>query len=73
MSAKRYEDEFMREAVQQVTERGAAGEVAALLGVSAWSLHRWVKDLGQPAQRRVETLEQGAEIRRLKAELKRVT
>ena len=74
MSAKRYTDEFKREAVKQVTERGhAASEVAARLGVSAWSLHRWVKDLGQPAQRRAEALEQGAEIRRLKAELKRVT
>jgi transposase len=51
MSGKRYTDEFKREAVKQVTERGhPAAEVAARLGVSAWSLHRWIKEQRQPVE-----------------------
>ena len=49
MSGKRYTEEFKAEAVRQVTERGhPASEVAARLGVSAWSLHRWLKERRQP-------------------------
>jgi transposase len=74
MSGKRYTEEFKTEAVKQVTERGhAVGEVAARLGVSAWSLGRWLKEREQPAAERLETKEQSEEIRRLKAELRRVT
>lgn len=73
-SGKRYTEEFKMEAVKQVTERGyPAADVAARLGVSAWSLHRWTKELSKPAGARVEAQEQSAEIRRLKAELRRVT
>lgn len=74
MSGKRYTEEFKAEAVKQVTERGHAGsEVAARLGVSAWSLHRWVKERQGPPAERVQASEQAGELRRLKAELKRVT
>lgn len=74
MSGKRYTEEFKAEAVKQVTERGhAASEVAARLGVSAWSLHRWVKERQVAPAERVQAGEQSAELRRLKAELKRVT
>ena len=74
MSGKRYTEEFKDEAVKQVSERGhAASEVAARLGVSAWSLHRWIKDRRVEPAVRLEAQEQSAEIRRLRNELKRVT
>ena len=73
-SGKRYTQEFKVEAVKQVTERGyAVAEVAARLGVSAWSLHRWAKEYSRPAGERQEVQEQTAEIRRLQGELRRVT
>lgn len=80
MSNKRYTDEFKVEAVKQVTERGHAVvevevevEVAARLDVSAHSLYQWVKRFSvAPAERRAGD-DQQAEIRRLKAELKRVS
>jgi transposase len=53
MSGKRYTEEFKAEAVKQVTERGhPAAEVAARLGVSPWSLHRWIKEQRQPPEQR---------------------
>ena len=65
MSGKRYTEEFKVEAVEQVTERGhRASEVAARLGVSAWSLHRWIKEREQPAAERIESQTQSVEIRR---------
>ena len=74
-STTRYTAEFKTEAVRQVIERGhPVREVAETLGVSAWSLHQWVrlhregKVPGKPALD-----DQAAEIRRLKAELRRVT
>jgi len=74
MAARRYTEEFESEAVKQVIERGhSASEVASRLGVSAWSLGRWVKELRVPEDERVGAQEQSAEIRRLKAEFKRVT
>lgn len=74
MSGKRYTEEFKSEAVKQVTERGhAVGEVAARLGVSAWSLHQWLKAYRQPAAVRIKSQAQSAEVRQLKAELRRVT
>jgi len=72
MSRQRYTDEFKAEAVKQVTERGhRVAEVAARLGVSQHSLYQWVRARrdgkeGAPAP-------QSDELRRLKAELKRVT
>ena len=57
-----------------MTERGhAVGEVAARLGVSAWSLYQWLKTYRQPAAARLESQAQSAEVRQLKAELRRVT
>ncbi len=65
---------FKVEAVKQVTDRGhAASEVAARLRVSAWSLHRWITERQRPEADRIESQTQSVEIRRLKAELKRVT
>lgn len=67
----RYTEEFKREAVAQVTERGhSATSVAKRLGVSSKSLYDWVKQFGDDPSKNGED---AAEIRRLKAELKRVT
>ncbi len=74
MSAKRYTDEFKIEAVRQVVEYGRpVVEVAERLGVTVHSLYAWKRQQGKgPVVRRVE-LDQSAEVRRLKAELRRVT
>ncbi|WP_169729160.1 IS3 family transposase [Congregibacter litoralis] len=74
MSNKRYPEEFKREAVRQITDRGySVADVASRLGVTTHSLYAWVKKYGPAAeQHRVEADDQ-AEIRRLQKELKRVT
>ena len=74
MSAKRYTDEFKSEAIRQVTEKGhKVAEVADRLGVTTYSLYSWIRKFGKaPAVQKAE-LEQNAEVRRLRAELKRVT
>ncbi len=74
MSNKRYPEEFKIEAVRQIVERGyPVAEVASRLGVSQHSLYKWVKEQQAPAGLRREQLTQAEELRRLKAELKRVT
>jgi len=74
MSRKRYTEEFKIEAVKQVTDRGyTVGEVADRLGVTTKSLYDWIKRYGENAQRYQAEKGQQDEIRRLKAELKRVT
>lgn len=74
MSNKRYTEEFKVEAVKQVTERCyPVAEVAGRIGVSQHSLYAWIKQFSLPAETRQEQQNQSAEIRRLKAELKRVT
>ena len=74
MSNKRYTEEFKVEAVKQITERShPVAEVAGRLGVSQHSLYQWLKHYGQPVETRQEQQGQVSELRRLKAELKRVT
>ena len=74
MSSKRYTEEFKLEAVKQITEkRYPVVEVARRLGVTADSLYAWVKRYAQPEPARIEAQTQQAELRRIKAELKRVT
>jgi transposase-like protein len=74
MSSRRYTDEFKIEAVKQVTERGySQREVAARLGVTSASLSAWVKKFGPGTKHASQVDDQQDEIRRLKAELKRVT
>ena len=74
MSSKRYTEEFKLEAVKQITERRyPVAEVSVRLGVSQHSLYQWLKHYGQPAEVRQEQQSQASELRRLKAELKRVT
>ncbi len=74
MSSKRYPEEFRIEAVKQVTDRGRpVAEVAQALGVSIDSLYGWLKryQVSEPA--RSAQVGQDTELRRLKAELRRVT
>jgi transposase len=74
MSGKRYTEEFKIAAVKQVTERGhAAHEVADRLGISIHSMYSWIKRYSVPDEERVAADAQADEVRRLKAELKRVT
>ena len=74
MSGKRYTEEFKIAAVKQVTERGhAAHEVADRLVVSIHSMYSWIKRYSVPEEERVAADAQADEVRRLKAELKRVT
>ena len=74
MSTKRYTQEFKVEAVGQVVEKGyRVADVAARLGVSQDSLYEWIKERRQPAAERQAQVVQSEEVRRLKAELRRVT
>jgi len=74
MSSKRYTDEFKIEAVRQVTVRGfKVAEVADRLGITTHSLYAWLRKFSKPDVVQRAELDQSAEIRRLKAELRRVT
>ena len=74
MNQKRFSEKFKIEAVRQIVERGhPVAEVSARLGVSAHSLYKWMKEQQFPLGQCHEQLSQTEEMRRLKAELKRVT
>jgi transposase len=74
MSSKRYPEEFKIEAVKQITEnRYPIAEVSRRLGVSQHSLYEWMKRYSLPEAERLDVQNQQAELRRLRAELKRVT
>ncbi len=73
MGNARFSDEFKRDAVRQMTERGyPVAEVSQRLGVSPHSLYEWRKKFSNTASSSVEN-DQAAEVRRLKRELQRVT
>jgi transposase-like protein len=74
MSSKRYTEEFKVEALKQITERGhSVHDVAQRLGVTTHSLYAWLKKYGNGSQPGVHLDDQQSEIKRLRAELKRVT
>ncbi|MDH0023977.1 IS3 family transposase [Pseudomonas monteilii] len=74
MSRQRYPEEFKIEAVKQVTEKGKpVAEVAQRLGMSVHSLYAWIKVYSKPQELRQQDDDQQAELRKLRAELKRVT
>ena len=74
MSGKRYAEEFKIEAVKQVTERGyKASDVAQRLGITTNSLYKWVKRYGDQSSQHQTISAQQEELRKLKAELRRVT
>jgi len=74
MSGKRYPEEFKIEAVRQVTDRGySVAEVADRLGVTTKSMHNWIQKYGDQGSQHQTINSQQDELRRLKAELRRVT
>lgn len=79
MSGRRYTDEYKAEAVKQVLEKGhSTPEVAVRLGINKHSLYDWVQRAkrGPVAVTTGVVVTEGSdakELRRLRAELKRVT
>jgi len=74
MSNPRAPEEFKIQAVNQVTEKKLLiANVAARLGGTTHSLYAWIKRYSIPQEERQEDDDQHAELRRLRAELKRVT
>ncbi|KFN50643.1 hypothetical protein P873_05640 [Arenimonas composti TR7-09 = DSM 18010] len=79
MSGRRYTDEYKAEAVKQVLEKGhSAAEVAARLGINKHSLYDWVQRARKQNPATVVSTvthesSDAREMRRLRAELKRVT
>ena len=72
MGAGNFTDDFKRDAVAQITERGyPVAEVSKRLGVSQHSLYAWRRKLSKPSGS--ADVDQAAEIRRLKRDLVRVT
>ena len=70
MGKANFTEDFKRDAVLQVTERGyPVAEVSQRLGVSQHSLYEWKRKFSQPPGGD----DKDAEIRRLKRELTRVT
>ena len=74
MSGKRYPEEFKIEAVKQITDRGyKVGEVANRLGVTTKSLYDWIKRYGDESAQHQTITAQQDELKRIKADLRRVT
>lgn len=74
MTRPHFTEEFKIDALKQIMERGySVADVSKRLGVSTHSLYIWMKRFSKPAVVVEETVEQAAEIRRLKQELARVT
>lgn len=70
----RYTEEFKRDAVAQITDRGySVKEVAERLGICPKSLYDWKRQFYKPSKERKQEVFDTVEIRRLKAELRRVT
>ncbi|SMD12549.1 transposase [Rhizobium sp. RU36D] len=71
MSKSNFSEDFKRDAVRQITERGyPVAEVSQRLGVSQHSLYEWKKKF---AASNGKGNDEAEEIRRLKKELTRVT
>ncbi len=71
MCTSTFSDDFKRDAVAQITERGyPVSEVSERLGVSKHSLYAWKRKFAKTAS---DETEKDAEIRRLKRELARVS
>ena len=74
MSKKRYTEEFKKEAVKQVTERGySVAGVAQRLGTTTHSLYAWLKKYGEASPQQANQHDLATENARLKAELRRMT
>lgn len=75
MSNLNFTEEFKRDAVRQITERGyPVAEASQRLGVSQHSLYEWKKTFGTSnAKASDEASDEADEVRRLKKELARVS
>ncbi|MCW3698178.1 MULTISPECIES: transposase [Burkholderia cepacia complex] len=74
LNGKRYSDEFKATAVRRVIELGGTvKDVAAELGISRWTLHRWLRVRPLLQADSLDSPKQSAEIQRLMAELRQVT
>jgi len=74
MAGERYPEEFKIAAVKQVTEQGhSIADVAKRLGITTKSLYAWRDRYGANATVYQAKQSQAEEVKRLKAELKRVT
>jgi transposase len=74
MSGVRYTEEFKIAAVKQITEHGyRRSDVARRLGTTAKSLHDWEKKYGDANPDNQTIRDQQLELKRIKAELRRVT
>jgi transposase len=78
MSSRQYTIEFKAEAIKQVLERGfTVVDVASRIGVPKHTLYGWVQSARKATRASGEAAtmvsSDSAEVRRLKAELKRVT
>ena len=72
MGKGNFSDDFKRDAVVQINERGyPVTEVSQRLGVSPYSLYAWKKKFSKSSASGDD--HKDAEIRRLKTELARVT
>jgi putative transposase len=72
MSKSNFSEEFKRDAMRQITERGyPVAEVSQRLGVSPHSLYEWTKKFSLASGNQGN--DQSEEIRQLKKELARVT
>ena len=70
----RFTDEFKRDAVAQVVDRGyAVSEVAKRLGISTKSLYTWKAQFSKPAKVLSDEAVLAAELRQVRKELARVT
>jgi transposase len=68
-SGIRYTEEFKRDAVAQITDRGySVKEVADRLGVCTKSLYDWKKRFYKPEKERAQESSDAVEVRRLRAE-----
>lgn len=74
MAGERYTEEFKIAAVKQITEEGyKIADVAKRLGITTKSLYNWKDKYGETAVEYQADKAKEAELRQLKAELKRVT
>lgn len=74
MAGERYNEEFKIAAVKQVTEGDySIADVAKRLGITTKSLYNWRDRYGENAQAYQKKQSSSDELRKLKAELKRVT
>ena len=70
----RYTEEFKKDAVSQVKDRGyTVSEVSNRLGICTNSLYKWIHKYNKPVASQREEARQAEEIHRLKTELSRVT